>query len=114
MRMHDNKVISLPVAVLLHGLAAAMGTGWLHAEEKTMLTLLSSAFTDGGAIPARYTCEGDDIAPPLAWEGVPENTRSLVLIVDDSKLVRRVVREELQSATEAGYWKLVDREDGLA
>jgi len=48
-----------------------------------MLTIQSSAFTDAGAIPERYTCDGDDIAPPLAWNGVPENTRSLVLIVDD-------------------------------
>ena len=48
-----------------------------------MLTIQSSAFTDAGEIPERYTCEGDDIAPPLAWTGVPENTRSLVLIVDD-------------------------------
>ncbi len=43
----------------------------------------STAFTDGGEIPARYTCEDADTSPPLAWEGVPANTRSLVLIVDD-------------------------------
>ena len=47
------------------------------------LTLKSTAFTEGGKIPARYTCEGNDISPPLTWEGVPDNTRSLVLIVDD-------------------------------
>ena len=48
-----------------------------------MLTIQSSAFTDAGEIPERYTCEGNDVAPPLAWSGVPEDTRSLVLIVDD-------------------------------
>jgi Raf kinase inhibitor-like YbhB/YbcL family protein len=47
------------------------------------LALTSTAFTDGGAIPKRYTCEGQDISPPLAWTGVPEGTKSLVLIVDD-------------------------------
>ena len=47
------------------------------------LMLKSSAFDNGAAIPARYTCEGDDVSPPLNWEGVPENARSLVLIVDD-------------------------------
>jgi Raf kinase inhibitor-like YbhB/YbcL family protein len=47
------------------------------------LSLTSSAFSPGGAIPARYTCEGDDCSPPLAWSGVPAGTRSLVLIVDD-------------------------------
>jgi Raf kinase inhibitor-like YbhB/YbcL family protein len=47
------------------------------------LVLKSDAFVDGGQIPSRYTCEGEDISPPLAWEGLPEGTQSLVLIVDD-------------------------------
>ncbi len=45
--------------------------------------LTSTAFENGGAIPAKYTCEGDDISPPLAWSQVPSGTKSLVLIVDD-------------------------------
>ena len=48
-----------------------------------MLKLSSPAFTDGGAIPQKYTCEGEDISPPLAWSGVPAGAKSLVLIVDD-------------------------------
>jgi hypothetical protein len=60
-----------------------MSTGLPHAEESMALTLTSTAFTDGGKIPFKYTCQGDDIAPPLTWRGVPANTRSLVLIVDD-------------------------------
>ena len=47
------------------------------------LKLKSSAFDNGTEIPARYTCKGDDVSPPLSWEAVPEATRSLVLIVDD-------------------------------
>jgi len=47
------------------------------------LILMSSAFENGAEIPARYTCNGDDVSPPLNWEGVPEAARSLVLIVDD-------------------------------
>jgi Raf kinase inhibitor-like YbhB/YbcL family protein len=47
------------------------------------LILTSPAFAQQGAIPARYTCEGDDCSPPLAWSGVPAETKSLVLIVDD-------------------------------
>ncbi len=47
------------------------------------LRLTSSAFADGGPIPSKYTCEGQDISPPLAWTGVPDKTKSLVLIVDD-------------------------------
>ena len=48
-----------------------------------MFKLTSSAFENGADIPARYTCTGNDVSPPLNWEGIPENTRSLVLIIDD-------------------------------
>ncbi len=47
------------------------------------LTLGSTAFAPGGAIPALYTCEGKDVSPPLAWSGAPDGTRSFALIVDD-------------------------------
>lgn len=47
------------------------------------LKLTSMAFADGEAIPSKYTCEGDDISPPLAWSDVPPNAKSLALIVDD-------------------------------
>ncbi|MDP1828070.1 MAG: YbhB/YbcL family Raf kinase inhibitor-like protein [Archangium sp.] len=47
------------------------------------LTLSSSAFQAGGAIPAEHTCEGSDSSPPLDWSGIPAGTRSLALIIDD-------------------------------
>jgi Raf kinase inhibitor-like YbhB/YbcL family protein len=43
----------------------------------------SSAFAHNGDIPRRYTCDGQDVSPPLSWSGVPEKAKSLVLIVDD-------------------------------
>jgi Raf kinase inhibitor-like YbhB/YbcL family protein len=46
-------------------------------------TLESSAFEHGGTIPARYTCDGDDLSPPLRWTDVPESARSLALVVED-------------------------------
>ncbi|HKV97732.1 MAG TPA: YbhB/YbcL family Raf kinase inhibitor-like protein [Gammaproteobacteria bacterium] len=45
--------------------------------------LSSSAYADNGAIPARYTCDGADISPPLAWSGVPAGTKSFAFIMDD-------------------------------
>ena len=53
-----------------------------HAQEGS-LVLSSPTFRDGGSIPSKYTCDGADLVPPLAWSGVPTGARSLVLIVDD-------------------------------
>jgi Raf kinase inhibitor-like YbhB/YbcL family protein len=47
------------------------------------LQIRSSAFADGENIPRDYTCQGRDCSPPLAWDGVPADAKSLALIVDD-------------------------------
>src|SRR5918996_1152167 len=47
------------------------------------LAIESSAFAQGAGIPRKYTCDADDLSPPLTWSGWPKSTRSLVLIVDD-------------------------------
>ena len=47
------------------------------------LSLASAAFAEGGPIPRRHTCDGEDVSPPLAWTGAPAATRSFVLVVDD-------------------------------
>jgi Raf kinase inhibitor-like YbhB/YbcL family protein len=58
-------------------------------EEAAMVELLmalvitSPAFANGGAIPLRYTCEGEDISPELRWESNPAGTKSFALIADD-------------------------------
>jgi Raf kinase inhibitor-like YbhB/YbcL family protein len=47
------------------------------------MTLNSQAFTHGGTIPRRHTCEGEDVSPDLAWSDVPAGTQSFALIIDD-------------------------------
>lgn len=47
------------------------------------MTVTSPAFAAGGTIPARFTCAGSDVSPPLAWSAPPAATRSLVVLVDD-------------------------------
>lgn len=56
------------------------------------LTLSSPAFQNGGLIPSKFTCDGENVSPELRIEGVSEGVKSLVLIMDDSD-VPRVVRE---------------------
>jgi Raf kinase inhibitor-like YbhB/YbcL family protein len=47
------------------------------------LRLTSSAFEHLGKIPRRYTCEGEDVSPPLAWTDAPGGTKCFALVVED-------------------------------
>lgn len=47
------------------------------------LILTSAAFSGGAAIPKRFTCDGEDVSPPLSWSEPPGGTQSIVLIADD-------------------------------
>jgi Raf kinase inhibitor-like YbhB/YbcL family protein len=47
------------------------------------IKLSSGAFDDGGLVPVKYTCDGEDISPSLSWSELPDGTRSLALIMDD-------------------------------
>ncbi|WGV27361.1 YbhB/YbcL family Raf kinase inhibitor-like protein [Halotia branconii] len=47
------------------------------------MEIRSSAFFIGNTIPFKYTCDGDDISPPIHWEAPPQQTKSFALIVDD-------------------------------
>src|SRR5688500_9604739 len=48
-----------------------------------MIQLSSPAFADGETIPDRFTCDGDDISPPLEWSGIPDDAAELALLVED-------------------------------
>jgi hypothetical protein len=47
------------------------------------ILVTSPAFSEGNPIPKKYTCDGEDVSPPLAWSGLPAGTQSLALIADD-------------------------------
>lgn len=60
------------------------------------LTLTSPAFTNGGMIPAKYTCDGDSkLSPPFSISGVPEEAKSLVLIMDDPD-IPEIIKKKLE------------------
>jgi Raf kinase inhibitor-like YbhB/YbcL family protein len=63
-----------------------LATTWAAAalaQETEPMTLSSPAFENGGALPARYSCEGGGVSPPLRWSHLPPGTRSLALVVSD-------------------------------
>ena len=51
--------------------------------EALTLTIGSTAFTHKGSIPAKYTCDGENVNPSITIEDIPPGTKSLALIVDD-------------------------------
>lgn len=54
-----------------------------EATQATNFAITSAVFNAGTPIPGRYTCNGDDVSPPLSLSDHPEDTESIVLIVDD-------------------------------
>jgi Raf kinase inhibitor-like YbhB/YbcL family protein len=75
------------IAALVGGVVLVACTAPASEEVATQtgggLRLISSAFAPGGPIPEEHTCDGDDVSPPLTWDGVPDGTDSFALIVTD-------------------------------
>lgn len=63
--------------------SSALGPAQGRATSPSGFRMESAAFKEGAGIPVRFTCEGEDISPGLAWSGTPAATRSFVLIVED-------------------------------
>lgn len=47
------------------------------------MTLTSTAFEAGGEVPERFSCEGENVPPPLRWDGVPAGSGELALAIED-------------------------------
>ncbi|MGI8685682.1 MAG: YbhB/YbcL family Raf kinase inhibitor-like protein [Acidimicrobiales bacterium] len=76
------------LALVLVAAACSKGTtdfGVLAAGEKVPrgITVTSTAFDPGDAVPERYSCEGENVPPPLSWKGVPAGTAELAVVVED-------------------------------
>lgn len=75
-RREDSPVAPTPVTDSPESSASTEAT-------PAALALTSSAFSEGERIPPKYTCDGEDVSPPLSWSGAPEGTKSLALICRD-------------------------------
>ena len=65
-----------------------------HARGDSM-KLTSPAFKEGGKIPSKYTCQGENVNPELEISGVPSNAKSLVLIMDDPDVPEFVRKDKM-------------------
>jgi len=79
-----SSCIALTLLVVLVACSGREGRTPSEEEGVAMsIQLTSTAFAEGKPIPAKYTCDGTDVSPPLEWSNVPEGTKSLALISDD-------------------------------
>src|SRR5215469_5617818 len=88
-----NRPLGSPVLMMMHGslhqkprlavVLCATALIILSGNLAMAMTLNSPAFQQNAHIPSKYTCEGEDVSPPLAWEGVPNGAKSFVLTIDD-------------------------------
>ena len=69
--------------LLLAALVGLIGVCSAEGGEKMTIEITSSAFAQGKAIPKKYTGEGADVSPPLAWANLPAGVKELALICDD-------------------------------
>jgi len=76
-------LISLGFIVLLAGCKANDAAPASEGGTDMTIQITSTAFTEGGKIPRIYTCDDQNVSPPLSWTGVPTTTVSLALIMDD-------------------------------
>ena len=67
------------------------------------MKLTSTAFEQGGKIPSKYTCDGQNINPPLEISGIPAQTKSLALIMDDPDVPEWVRKDRMYV-----HWVIVD------
>ena len=75
--------ISVVLSMTTMNLAQADSPSVRTGESSMAFTLTSRAFGHNEGIPRRFTCEGDDVSPDLAWSNVPPGTKSFALVVDD-------------------------------
>jgi len=71
------------LSILLSSFYSSIENQTKQGGEKMEIKITSTAFKEGELIPKKYTCDGENVSPPLEWRGIPITTKSLALICDD-------------------------------
>ncbi len=77
------RILCVCILLATAGCSKAEETQATQGGTPVEIQITSTAFAEGGTIPKKYTCDGEDLSPALSWSGVPKGTQSLALITDD-------------------------------
>lgn len=81
------RIVIVAVAAVLGSVAGCGGDGGGPSvpapSASQRITVTSTAFTENGTVPRRYTCDGADVSPPLTFAGVPADAAELVVVLED-------------------------------
>jgi Raf kinase inhibitor-like YbhB/YbcL family protein len=81
--MRHKKMALILAALLLATQSLCFAESEDRKEDVMGIQLTSSAFKNGEMLPKKYTCDGDEVSPPLSWSGLPQATKSIAMISDD-------------------------------
>jgi Raf kinase inhibitor-like YbhB/YbcL family protein len=83
--MKATPTISIVFAAMIFVFVGCQSNPSTAAEGKNQMSirLTSQAFEENSLIPKKYSCDGENISPPISWSGIPGEAKSLALIVDD-------------------------------
>jgi Raf kinase inhibitor-like YbhB/YbcL family protein len=81
--MKNKRIYWIVVFVAMLGYLGNSLDSFSAVKGGRIMQITSAAFVESGMMPAKYSCDGQDVSPPLAWQDVPAGTKSMALIVDD-------------------------------
>src|SRR5437867_735678 len=83
----ERRALTVRLGAALFAFTVALSVASSRAAEKKPdkghIQLTSTAFNEGASIPAKHTCDDQNVSPPLKWSGVPAEAKTLLLIADD-------------------------------
>jgi Raf kinase inhibitor-like YbhB/YbcL family protein len=75
------------ICLLVLVLSCRRQPSWAHSQAHVNIVIRSSSFSNGGAIPQRFTCDGAGLSPNLQWATLPAGTKSIALVMHDPDAV---------------------------
>lgn len=85
--------IAMLILLIIVGVSGLVWKNQRNANSETANTFSSSSFSNGGILPAQFTCDGDNLSPEFTIKDTPKETKSLAFIVEDQDLDKKQLKE---------------------